>query len=515
MRLVLILGDQLTLKNPALVNFDRTCDRIVMIEAESEGREVWSHKARIALFLSAMRHFRNALHDQGMPCSYVQINDERYADQTFEERLTAQIAQYRPSSLHMCEPGEWRMLSLVKGAADRAGVALHIHNDTHFLCSQLEFSQWAAGRKELRMEYFYREMRKRHAILMTGVGRAAQPDGGQWNFDADNRAAYPAKGPGDIEAPARFEPDAITVEVLALVHKHFSEHPGSLESFAWAVTREQALAALAHFIQLRLPHFGQYQDAMWTNTPFGWHSLVAASLNLHLIEPMEVVMAAEKAYRSGVVSLPSAEGFIRQLLGWREFIRGVYWLDMPGLQGANHHRHTRPLPVWYWTGETHMACMRDSVGQTLQHGYAHHIQRLMVLGQFGLLAGIAPKAVCDWFLAVFVDAVEWVELPNTAGMALFANGGRFTSKPYVASGAYINRQSNYCKNCRYRPSERVGVAACPFTTLYWNYLSDHESALANNPRTALMVRNLLRIEPNERLAIRTHAQTLLKNIDFL
>jgi deoxyribodipyrimidine photolyase-related protein len=281
------------------------------------------------------------------------------------------------------------------------------------------------------------------------------------------------------------------------------------------VTREQALKALSVFLSSRLDGFGPWQDAMWTHTPYGWHSLLSTSLNLHLITPLEVVRAAEQAYRAADLSLPSAEGFIRQILGWREFIRGVYWLDMPGMASDNFFGHQRPLPAWFWTGQTRMACMKDAIGQTLEHGYAHHIQRLMVTGNFSLLAQLSPQAVASWYLAVYVDAVEWVELPNVAGMALFANGGRFTSKPYIASGAYTKRMSNYCSGCVYDPAQRVGPKACPVTTLYWNFLDVHEAFLAGNPRTALMAKNIQRLSPEDRQAIRDQASQTLSGLDAL
>jgi deoxyribodipyrimidine photolyase-related protein len=355
-------------------------------------------------------------------------------------------------------------------------------------------------------------MRQRYQVLMTASG---EPEGGQWNYDAENRHGFGKAGPSAIPEPARFEPDAMTREVLQLVRERFTDHPGQLDSFAWPVTRAQALQALQHFITQRLPHFGPTQDAMWTNTPFAWHSLLSVALNLHLLHPREVITAAEQAYRAALVPLASAEGFIRQVLGWREFIRGVYWLDMPQLRTANHYQHQRALPHWYWTGDTHMACMRDVIGQTLRYGYAHHIQRLMVTGQFGILAELQPQQVCDWYLAVYVDAIEWVELPNTAGMALFANGGRFTSKPYIASGQYIKRMSNYCQSCRYKPEQRVGDNACPMTTLYWYFLDKHEASLTRNPRTALMARNIARLDVDERQQLRQQAHYYLDNLDTL
>lgn len=511
-RTVLVLGDQLWFGNPALQDFDPAQDLVLMIEAPGEATLVWSHRARIAVFLSAMRHFRDAVRARGWPLRYVDIDDPDHADLAdLPERLARELTTHAPQALRMCEPGEWRLQQDISAVARRTGVPLHSLEDTHFLCSKGRFARWARGRKEWRMEFFYREMRREHGVLMDG----AEPLGGTWNHDAENRKAYPKSGPGAIEPPARFEPDATTREVLELVARRFPDHPGSLEHFAWPVTPDQARVALQRFVDHRLARFGDHQDAMWSDTPFGWHSLLSVALNLHLIDPREVVAAAEAAHRERGLPIASVEGFIRQVLGWREFIRGVYWLDMPDLREANHYGHTRPLPPWYWTGRTDMACLRDAIGQTLEHGYAHHIQRLMLTGQFALLAEIDPRQVADWYLAVYVDAVEWVELPNVAGMALFANGGRFTSKPYVASGAYIQRMSNHCQQCRYRPTEKTGDRACPFTTLYWNFLDRHETELASGPRTALMVKNLQRLSPEERESLRMQAATTLARLSDL
>ena len=522
--MVLVLGDQLSHDSPALQGLAPEHDAVLMIEAPGEATQVWSHKARIALFLSAMRHFRDALRAQGFTVHYVALSDS--ALPTLAQRLAEQLAHHTPTVLRMLEAGEWRLQEDIARVAQAASVPLRTLDDTHFMCSRADFMRWAAkygqalpgdGRAagaSLRMEYFYREMRRKHRVLLDA---AAAPEGGQWNFDADNRKGYPKAGPGLIPPPEFFEPDALTREVFAEVEQRFADHPGTLAHFAWPVTRAQALVALHAFVTTRLVNFGDHQDAMWTATPFGWHSLLSTSLNLHLLDPREVIQAAEAAYRQGVAPLAAVEGFIRQVLGWREFIRGVYWLDMPGMAHANHLHHTRPLPRWYWTGETQMACARDAVLQTLQYGYAHHIQRLMVTGLFALLAEVAPKQVASWYLAVYVDAVEWAELPNVAGMALYANGGRFTSKPYVASGAYIQRMSNHCGSCRYAPTAKdaakSGKPTCPFTVLYWNFLLKHETELAANPRTALMAKNAARLSDAERASVQAEAEALLNRLD--
>jgi deoxyribodipyrimidine photolyase-related protein len=512
-RLRLILGDQLQHDSRLVTGADPARDHIVMIESPGEATHVWSHRARIALFLSAMRHHAQALRERGLMVHYVHLDDPDHAGAPgLVDRLQRVIAATGADELVVMEPGEWRLEQALLDLAGRTGVQLEWLVDEHFLCSREAFARWARGRRELRMEHFYRAMRRRERVLLDADG---EPEGGAWNFDADNRRGFPRAGPGLIAPPERFDPDDTTREVIALVERAFPQHPGRLDAFGWPVTRADALTALRVFVDARLPQFGPFQDAMWTDTPFGWHALLSTSLNLKLLSPREVIDAAEAAWRDGRVPLASAEGFIRQILGWREFIRGVYWLTMPALAGANHYGHVRRLPAWYWTGDTNMACMRACIGQTLEHGYAHHIQRLMVTGQFALLAQVAPQQVADWYLAVYVDAVEWVELPNVAGMALHADGGRFTSKPYVASGAYIKRMSNYCDGCSYRPEQRSGERACPFTTLYWHFIAAHEKRLLASPRTSLMAKNLARIDAAERRAIDERAAEMLADLDAL
>jgi deoxyribodipyrimidine photolyase-related protein len=510
--LLLILGDQLDADSAVFEGMDPALDVVLMVEAFEESTHVWSHKARTALFLSAMRHFAEELRQRQLRVHYRALDKEN--DPTLASGLQAAIAVFKPARVIGVEPGDVRVRALTEAACKSAGAQttpIEWREDKHFLCSLPQFRQWAGASTSLRMEFFYRKMRQQYKVLMTGD----QPVGGQWNFDADNRKGFGKAGPQNLPQPLVFEQDNITLDVLALVNQRFADHPGTLSNFNWPVTREQALQALEDFIAKRLPLFGVHQDAMWTGLDFGWHALLSSSLNLKLLHPLEVILAAERAYHERDLPLSSVEGFIRQILGWREFIRGVYFLDMPGLKEANHFGHKNPLPAWYWTGETQMNCMRQSIGQTLSHGYSHHIQRLMVTGMFGVTAQITPQQLCDWYLAVYVDAVEWVELPNTAGMALFANGGRFTSKPYIASGAYVKRMSNYCSGCRYQQEARTGADACPMTTLYWNFLDTHEATFSSNPRTALMVKNLQRIAPDERQAIRERAADMLKNLNSL
>lgn len=480
-----------------------------MAEVAAESTHVWSSKPRIAFFLSSMRHFAGILRAQGITVDYAKLGTHRF--HSIASGLADAIARFSPRKVILAEPGEWRLAQELRQCCNAHNTELALREDSHFLISQHEFATWAAGYKQLRMEYFYRMMRKRHAILMEGD----EPRGGRWNFDADNRGAFSKSGPGTLPVPPQFAPDTITQEVFADIEMHFADHPGSVAHFNWPVTRAQALVALNAFVRERLARFGEFQDAMWSHEPYLYHSLISAALNVKLLNPREVIAAAMNALDKKEASIESVEGFIRQILGWREFIRGVYWLDMPAMREANAFDHQRKLPAWYWTASTHMNCMKETIGQTLEHGYAHHIQRLMITGIFGLLAEIKPQDVEDWYLAVYVDAVEWAELPNVAGMALYANNGRFTSKPYIASGAYIKRMSNYCGNCRYRPDVKTGANACPFTTLYWNFLDKHEATLEKNPRTSLMVRNFARLSAEERAAIRKQAKTTLNQLDAL
>jgi deoxyribodipyrimidine photolyase-related protein len=502
--LVLVLGDQLDLEASAFDGFDPAQDAVWMAEVAEESTHVWSSKPRIALFLAAMRHFALALERAGRPLHYRHLDapDNRGS---LAAELAAAIQALRPQALLMTAPGDWRVLQALREVAAQAGLALDVREDRHFFCSVREFAAHARGRKQLRMEYFYREQRRRHGVLLDAAG---EPLGGQWNFDAENRGAFDARGPGLLPEPLWEPPDALTQEVLALVAQRFANHPGRLARFAWPVTRESALRALSRFIEERLPLFGQYQDAIWPGQPWLYHAQLSAALNLKLLTPREVVAAAEAAYHAGRVPLASAEGFIRQILGWREYVRGIYWTRMPDYLDLNALDAQAPLPAWYWTGETEMACLRDALVQTLDTGYAHHIQRLMLTGLYALLRGVAPREIHAWYLAVYVDAVEWVELPNTLGMSQYADGGLMASKPYIASGKYIQRMSPHCSGCRYRPELRHGDSACPFTVQYWDFLIRHADQLGGNPRLAMQFRNAQRLDEAERQAIQRQAQAL-------
>ena len=506
---MLVLGDQLNRDSAAFDDFDPTRDAVWMAEVVEESTHVWSAKQRITLFLAAMRHFRDELRSAGVRVRYrelgVTTTSHGHATaaepRTLAEALALDVATERPQRLVLVEPGDFRVRAELQAAAAGLGVPLELRPDRHHLCSVEEFAAHSSGRKQLRMEYFYRMMRRRYGVLMAGD----EPAGGSWNYDAKNRVSFPATGPGLLPAPAEFAPDAVTAPVIDLVNDRFATHPGSLDDFGWPVTREQALAALTDFVDHRLPEFGRFQDAMWTGEPWLFHSRLSAAMNLKLLDPREVIAAAEQAWRSGAAPLAAVEGFIRQILGWREYVRGIYWTRMPDYAGLNALGADRPLPSWYWTGDTPMACLRDALGQTLRLGYAHHIQRLMVTGLFAQLLGVEPRQVHEWYLAVYVDAVEWVELPNVLGMSQYADGGIMASKPYVATGKYIARMSNACRQCPFDPAQRVGADACPFTTLYWDFLLRHEAMLGGNPRMALQVRNARALPAADQEAIRLRA----------
>ncbi len=501
--LALVLGDQLDPNSAAFDGFDAKQDAVWMAEASDESQHVWSTKPRIAMFLTAMRHFRDELRKRDVRVEYQAIDDPDAAT-SLSGALTEAMRRLRPGRATIVHPGEHRVLQSLQGAADNAGVDLEIREDRHFLCTPEEFNAHADGRKQLRLEFFYREMRRKTGVLMDGD----EPVGGAWNFDKSNRETFGKTGPGELPTPMSFTPDDTTRAVIDLVNDRFADHPGTLEAFDWPVNRQQAGMALRDFIDHRLAKFGDYQDAMWTGETWLYHARLSSAMNLKLLNPRKVVETAEQAYRDGRAPINAVEGFIRQILGWREYVRGIYWRFMPEYIERNALEADGDLPNFYWTGETDMNCLHEAIGQTLRHGYAHHIQRLMVTGLFALLLGVHPRRVHEWYLAVYVDAVEWVELPNTLGMSQFADGGVMASKPYCATGRYVQRMSNYCHDCRYNPANATGGEACPFTTLYWDFLARHRERFDGNQRMTMQLRNLDRKDPDELRSIRRRARRL-------
>ncbi len=476
-RLILILGDQLTLGLPMLAAADPLQDTIVMAEVRAEGTYVPHHPQKIALILSAMRKHAAALQAQGFRVAYTSLDDPANTHAITGE-LIRRASETGATQVWAMEPGEWRLMQ----ALDALPLPVKIWPDTRFIASKGDFAAWAEGRKQLRMEWFYRDMRRKTGLMMQGD----QPVGGQWNYDHDNRK--PAKADLFRPHPPRFDPDTTTQEVLDLVAREFPSNFGRLTPFGWATDRAGALLAMDHFISHALPLFGDYQDAMLAGDATLYHSLLSPYINVGLLDPLEVCRAAEAAWQAGRVPVNAAEGFIRQIIGWREYVRGIYWLEGPDYTSRNALGHTRALPPAYWGAETKMACMTAAVGQTRDLAYAHHIQRLMVTGNFALLAGVDPAAVHEWYLAVYIDAFEWVEAPNTVGMSQFADGGVVGSKPYVSSGAYIDRMSDYCGGCAYKVKDKTGPDACPFNLLYWHFLIRHRERFAANPRMGPMYR---------------------------
>ncbi len=501
-----ILGDQLTRSISSLDGVDAAHDVILMVEVMGEATYVPHHRQKIALIFSAMRHFAQELREEGFQVDYVKLDNPGNTG-SFSGELQRAIKRHGTEAVIVTEPGEWRVLEAMRDWREEYGVDVHIRDDSRFIASRNEFAQWADGRKSFRMEFFYREMRRKTGLLMAGE----EPEGGQWNFDHDNRKSLPAS----VKPPARdrFVPDATTQEVLALVAARFGDHFGDLEPFGWGVTRAEALAALKHFITDALPLYGDYQDAMKTGEPFLYHSLISPYLNIGLLTPLEICQAAEQAWQKGRAPLNAVEGFIRQIIGWREYVRGIYWLKMPAYAQTNALDASRKLPWFYWSGETKMNCLKQCISETKAHAYAHHIQRLMVTGNFALLAGIEPAQIEEWYLAVYADAFEWVELPNVHGMVMWADGGLLASKPYIASGAYIDRMSDYCASCAYDVKLKAGPKACPFNALYWNFLIKNEAKLSGNMRLAMPYRTLAKMSEARRAEIVADARVFLAGLE--
>lgn len=489
--LILVLGDQLNADAAAFDDFDATQDAVWMSETAREIDHVWSHKIRITLFLSAMRHFRDRLRQRGIAVHYHQLTADRKKDRgaSFGAILAADVPKLRPDRIVLVQPGDYRVQQELRATAQRLGVELTLSPDRSFYCSLDDFTRYAAGRKRMVLENFYRWLRRRERILVDEQG---EPEGGQWNFDRENRASFGRAGPPGNPGSYSCKPDALTREVVMLVQQRFADHPGRLDLFDLPVTPEQAHGALDAFVRDRLANFGAHQDAMWGGAPFLYHSRLSAALNLKLLAPRTVVDAAVRAYRRGKAPLNSVEGFVRQILGWREFVHGLYWLDMPGYRERNVLAAQLEVPACFWDGATDMECLRQSTRALIDHSYTHHIQRLMVLGNFALLAGVDPGKFHEWHMAMYADAIDWVSLPNALGMSQHGDGGRIGTKPYCASGNYIKRMSNYCKHCRYDPGKAIGDDACPFTTLYWDFLKRHTERFRANPRMSMPYQNLAR-----------------------
>ena len=501
----LILGDQLSDSISSLKDYNPDIDIILMCEVWNEATYVKHHKKKIAFLCSAMRHFAEALKNQGFNVEYTTLDNPDNSG-SFNGEVKRMLSKYKVDRIVVTHPGEYRVLDDIKSLENELNIVIEIREDNRFLCSPDEFAYWASDRKQLRMEYLYREMRKKYDILMEGN----KPIGGKWNYDTENRK--PPQEGLTIPPPYIGKIDNITQDCISLVSDRFDTHFGDVEPFYFAVTRADALQVFDQFVEQRLPHFGDYQDAMIQGKPWMYHSHISFYLNCGLLLPLECVKAAEKAYHNGKAPLNAVEGFIRQIIGWREYVRGIYWFKMPDYSNENFFEANRKLPDFYWTANTKMNCLRQCVLETKQNAYAHHIQRLMVLGNFALLAGIDPKDVNEWFLIVYADAYEWVELPNVSGMILFADGGYLASKPYAAGGSYINKMSDYCKSCSYKVTKKNGVDACPFNYLYWDFLDRNREKLASNHRIGMMYKTFERMDEEKQKAIRDDSKRFLSSM---
>lgn len=485
--LLLLFGDQLDRKYEALGALDKGRDAVLMIESEHEMTRLPMHKIKIVFFLSAMRHFRKELEDKGYPLHYHFISENQSGkNDTVGDILTQTIKKLKPEALWIIRPGEYRLLDEVSRVAKKQKLALKMWEDDHFYYSPHRFEEYESSRKQLLLERFYRKIRHENHILMNKDDR---PQGDSWNLDKQNRQSF-KEAPGHIKAPRSFQPDEISRDVIKLVGRRYANHPGDASGFDLPVTHSEARAWLRDFVNHRLGDFGTYQDAMWSGQPFLFHSRLSCVLNVKLLSSREVVGKVEQSWNKNKAPLNSVEGFIRQIVGWREFMRGVYWQHMPSYAQHNHLDAHEPIPQFFWDGQTQMNCIHQTMRSILRYGYAHHIQRLMVMGLFGLLWGFDPYEFHRWHMSFYVDAIDWVSLPNTLGMSQFADGGIVGTKPYAASGKYINRMSDYCKGCRYSPNSNTGENACPITTLYYDFLNRHRKEFDHIGRMKLQLGNV-------------------------
>lgn len=504
----LILGDQL---NPLHSWFAQTDDETVytLMEIRQETDYVLHHAQKIIGIFAAMRDFAQHLSAQGHRVHYLPIDDSGNR-QSLTANLDTLITQYRVQHFEYQLPDEWRLDRQLCTYCQQLPISSRACDSEHFYSQREEAAELFGSRPHWLMEMFYRRMRVKHRVLLADNQR---PAGGQWNYDHDNRKTWPGTPAVAADARPRHDHSAIWQSIVAADVNSFGT--ADAEDFRWPLNRAEALQQLEAFIADGLPQFGDFQDAMSRRSWRLFHSLLSFALNTKMLNPREVVERAEQAYRQGHAPLAAAEGFIRQILGWREYVRGVYWAKMPDYAAHNYFGHARPLPAWFWTGETRMNCLAAAIGQSLQYAYAHHIQRLMVIGNFALLAGLAPEAVQRWYLGVYIDAFEWVELPNTLGMSQFADGGLLATKPYVSSAAYIDRMSDYCKGCHYDKKARTGERACPFNALYWDFFIRHRDKLSRNPRLSMVYRNLDRFAAVELEAIARRAETVLEDLERL
>ena len=504
----LVLGDQL---NPLHSWFRHQHEDVVYVfmEVHQETEYVLHHAQKIIAIFAGMRDLAERLRANGHRVHYLTIDDPQNL-QSIPANLSFLGALYECKELEYQAPDEWRLDQQMREFARGSGLSCHMVSSEHFYTQQDEAAALFSGKKSWLMEHFYRAMRKKHKVLLD---EANQPVGGKWNFDHDNRKAWPGMPIEPIDKRPQHDHSALWHSIQAAGVKSFGEPQAA--HFRWPLNREEALLQLDEFVQHALPFFGEFQDAMSHKSWRLFHSLLSFALNTKMLNPKEVVQRVESAWQNGSVPLSAAEGYIRQIIGWREYIRGIYWHSMPSYRERNAFNHQTELPTWFWTGKTKMRCMAHAIGQSLQHAHAHHIQRLMVIGNFSLLAGLNPQRLHEWYLGVYIDAFEWVELPNTLGMSQFADGGMLATKPYVSSAAYIDKMSDYCKGCHYDKKQRIGEKACPFNAMYWDFFARNEASLAKNPRIGMAYVQLRKMDVSAKEAIAQQADAIRQNLETL
>ena len=497
----LIFPDQLSKNNLVYENLNRD-DVLLYFEPVRTFYDIPHHKQKIIFLISSLRKLIQSHNRENTIHKKISKQPPKLKD------ILKEILQENEfNKLYVTKPSDFQTLKDLMFFCQIHSIELIVLKDTKFICSNEDFQSWSAGKKSLIQEFFYRWIRKKYSILMDGD----KPIGGKWNLDKDNR-----KGASSIkeDIPDRnnIKTDELIVDVMVEVNEIFKDSFGEIDNFNWATTHDEAWEQMNWFYKVYFKNFGSYQDAMKSDEPFMFHSLLSAYLNAGLLDPMECVIEAEKLYSTENIPLNSVEGFIRQIIGWREFIRGIYWSNMPHYKELNYFENSRNLPEFFWSGNTDMHCIQQSVDSTKKYAYAHHIQRLMVTGNFAMLAGISPSQICDWYLAVYIDAYEWVELPNTLGMATFSDGGIVGSKPYAASGKYINRMSNYCSSCKHNPKNTLEDDSCPFNYLYWNFLIDNSNLLSSNPRMKLVYNTLGKFDDAFKEKVKLKSKIFLKEI---
>ena len=504
----LILGDQL---NPLHSWFTevRTDVIYVLMEVRSETDYVRHHAQKVLGLFAAMRDFAAQLKSHGHRVRYVEI-DQASNRHSITANLDALRAHYGAGAVQYQAPDEWRLDQLLREWSTGCPVPVTGVDSEHFFTARDEAATGFAGKQQWLMENFYRRQRRQHRVLMTADGK---PEGGRWNFDADNRKAWPGTPAVPTDRRPCHDHRALwrSIEAAGVLTMGLPQ----AEAFRWPLNRREALQQLDHFIADALPHFGNYQDALSRSSWHLFHSLLSFALNTKMLNPREVVQRAEQAWRDGHAPLQAVEGFIRQILGWREYVRGVYWARMPGYTDVNHLGHQRPLPDWFWSGDTRMACLSSAIGQSLEHAYAHHIQRLMVIGNFALLAGLDPIELHRWYLGIYIDAFEWVEAPNTLGMSQWADGGQLATKPYVSSAAYLQRMGDHCSACAYNPKQRTESTSCPFNALYWHFFEQHRPHLQGNPRLTMVYHQIKQMPPDRLADLQARASALLQDLSSL